>query len=129
MSITTGADRDHPPHGRVEVVIEARDLRCYDPDQRRWLLDPGKLTFEVAASSRDIRAETTVEVEGATLPLSILNVESQPFMVLDQEFARKRFGEDSALIALAFARRFGLTTAELLRPHSPRQLLAALRQS
>lgn len=35
----------------------------------------------------------------------------------------------SALIALAFARRFGLTTAELLRPHSPRQLLAALRQS
>ncbi len=35
----------------------------------------------------------------------------------------------AVLIAIAFARRFGLTTAELLRPHSPRQLLAALRQS
>lgn len=35
----------------------------------------------------------------------------------------------AGLIAVAFARRFGLTTAELLRPHWPRQLLAALRQS
>ncbi len=77
---------------RVSVTIEARDLRYYDTDYRRWLLDAGKLTFEVAASSRDIRGEKTVEVEGAALPLTILNVESQPFMVLEQEFARKRFG-------------------------------------
>lgn len=77
---------------RVEISVEARDLRYYDADQGRWLLDPGRLTFEIAASSRDIRAEKTVEVEGAALPLSILSVESQPFIVLEQEFARKRFG-------------------------------------
>ncbi len=78
---------------RVVVTLEARDLRYYDPDYRQWLLDAGKLMIEVGASSRDIRLETTIEVKAPALPLSILNVESQPFMVLEQEFARKRFGE------------------------------------
>jgi beta-glucosidase len=78
--------------GRVEVTIEARDLRYYDPDYRAWLLDAGKLTIEAAASSRDIRLEKTIDVKAPALPSSILNVESQPFMVLEQEFARKRFG-------------------------------------
>lgn len=77
---------------RVAVTIEARDLRYYDPDYRRWLLDAGKLTIEVAASSRDIRGEKTIEIEATALPLTILNVESQPSMVLEQDFARKRFG-------------------------------------
>lgn len=35
----------------------------------------------------------------------------------------------AVLIAIAFARRFELTAADLLRPHSPRQMLAALRGS
>ena len=78
---------------RVSVTIETRDLRYFDPDFRRWLLDAGKLSIEVAASSRDIRGECVVEVEGASLPRTILNVESQPYMVLEQELARKRFGE------------------------------------
>ncbi|MDX8463158.1 beta-glucosidase family protein [Mesorhizobium humile] len=77
---------------RVEVTIEARDLRYYDCDHRRWLLDAGKLTIEVAASSRDIRLERTIDVEAPALPSSILTVESQPATVLEQEFARKRFG-------------------------------------
>ncbi len=34
----------------------------------------------------------------------------------------------AVLIAVAFARRFGLTAGELVRPHGPRQLLAALRK-
>ncbi|MBN9220311.1 MAG: glycoside hydrolase family 3 C-terminal domain-containing protein [Mesorhizobium sp.] len=77
---------------RVEVAVEARDLRYYDCDHRRWLLDAGKLTIEVAASSRDIRLERTVDVEAPALPSSILTVESQPATVLEQDFARKRFG-------------------------------------
>jgi beta-glucosidase len=77
---------------RVEVAVEARDLRYYDCDHRRWLLDAGKLTIEVAASSRDIRLERTIDVEAPALPSSILTVESQPSTVLEQEFARKRFG-------------------------------------
>lgn len=77
---------------RVTVILEARDLRYYDPDHRQWLLDAGKLTIEVGASSRDIRLEATLDVKAPALPLSILNVESQPFMVLEQDFARKRFG-------------------------------------
>lgn len=77
---------------RVEVVIEARDLRYYDCDYRAWLLDAGKLTIEVAASSRDIRLEKEIAVEARALPTSILNVESQPSTVLEQEFTRKQFG-------------------------------------
>ena len=77
---------------RVDVTIEARDLRYYDPDYRTWLLDAGKLTLEVAASSRDIRLEKTIHVEAPALPSSILTVESQPSTVLEQEYARKRFG-------------------------------------
>ena len=77
---------------RVKIEIEARDLRYYDPDYRQWLLDAGRLTIEVGASSRDIRLETTLEVEAPALPSSILNVESQPSTVMEQDFARRRFG-------------------------------------
>ncbi|MBB5576999.1 beta-glucosidase family protein [Rhizobium paranaense] len=77
---------------RVSIVIEARDLRYYDPDYRRWLLDAGKLSIEVASSSRDIRGECLISVEAVALPLTVLSVESQPSVVLEQEFARKRFG-------------------------------------
>lgn len=77
---------------RVEISIEARDLRYYDPDYHAWLLDAGKLTIEVGASSRDIRIAKTLDVDAPALPSSILSVESQPSTVLEQEFARKRFG-------------------------------------
>ncbi|MDB5555227.1 MAG: glycosyl hydrolase [Rhizobium sp.] len=77
---------------RIEIRIEARDLRYYDPDYRQWLLDAGKLTIEVGASSRDIRLETTLDVHAPALPSSILNVESQPATVMEQGFARERFG-------------------------------------
>lgn len=76
---------------RVEISVEARDLCYYDTDYRQWLLDAGKLTFDVGASSRDIRLEATVDVEAAARPSTILNVESQPFMVLEHAFARDRF--------------------------------------
>jgi beta-glucosidase len=78
---------------RVEIEVEARDLRYYDPVHRAWLLDAGKLTFEVGASSRDIRLEKTVDVEAAKLPSTVFDVESQPFLVFEQPLARKRFGE------------------------------------
>jgi beta-glucosidase len=78
---------------RVEVVIDARDLRYYDPDHRAWLLDAGKLTFDVGSSSRDLRLAATVDVEAAARPSTILSVESQPFMVLENAFARDRFAE------------------------------------
>ncbi|MDM9622920.1 glycosyl hydrolase [Rhizobium sp. AC44/96] len=78
---------------RVDVTIEARDLRYYDPDHRQWLLDAGKLTMEVGASSRDLLLDVTLDVQAPALPSSILNVESQPFLVLEQEYARKRFGQ------------------------------------
>lgn len=77
---------------RIEVPIEAHDLRYYDTEYRAWLLDAGKLTIEVGASSRDIRLSKTLDVEAPALPSSILNVESQPSTVLEQEFARERFG-------------------------------------
>lgn len=77
---------------RVEIQIAARDLRYYDPAYRQWLLDAGKLAIEVGASSRDIRLETVLEVQAAALPSSLLDVESQPFLLLEQEFARNRFG-------------------------------------
>lgn len=78
--------------GRVEVTVEARDLRYYDPDHRQWLLDAGKLSIEVGASSRDIRLEQVLDVEAPRLPSSMLGVESQPALVFEQAFARKRFG-------------------------------------
>ncbi|SDA91655.1 beta-glucosidase family protein [Mesorhizobium qingshengii] len=84
-------DLDPGETKRVDIVIEARDLRYYDPDHGQWLLDAGKLSIEIGASSRDIRLEKTLDVDAASRPSTILNVESQPFMVLEQEFARKRF--------------------------------------
>ncbi|WP_192384412.1 beta-glucosidase [Mesorhizobium silamurunense] len=76
---------------RVEVTIDSRDLRYYDPAYRQWLLDAGQISFEVGASSRDIRLEKTVMVDAPALPSTVLDVESQPFLVLEQDFARRRF--------------------------------------
>ncbi|MDX3925774.1 MAG: glycoside hydrolase family 3 C-terminal domain-containing protein [Shinella sp.] len=76
---------------RVEVTMEGRDLCYFDPAHQQWLLDAGRLTFEVGASSRDIRLEATVEVDAPALPSTILDVESQPFLVIEREFARRRF--------------------------------------
>ncbi|WP_255555945.1 glycoside hydrolase family 3 C-terminal domain-containing protein [Tessaracoccus palaemonis] len=57
----------------VTVRAEARDLAYWDVRVDRWIVEPGAYTFEVGASSRDLRGSVVVELEGdqVTLPISL----------------------------------------------------------
>ncbi|KAA0960064.1 beta-glucosidase [Microbacterium sp. ANT_H45B] len=57
----------------VELVVARADLAYWDVRVDRWIVEPGTYRIEVAASSRDIRSSTTVEVEGdvVVLPLTM----------------------------------------------------------
>jgi beta-glucosidase len=48
----------------VDVVVRREDLAYWDTRVDRWLVEGGIYSVEVAASSRDIRATVTVDVEG-----------------------------------------------------------------
>lgn len=76
---------------RVEVSLEARDLRYYDTQHRKWLLDAGQLTIEVGASSRDIRLEQIIDVDAPALPSSFLTLDTQSYVLLETDVARTRF--------------------------------------
>lgn len=57
----------------VQITLRRADLAYCDIRVGRWVLEGGSYTVEVAASSRDIRATTTVDVTGdeVTVPLTL----------------------------------------------------------
>lgn len=57
----------------VELVVRREDLAYWDVRVDRFIVEGGEYTVEVAASSRDIRSSSTVEVEGdaVALPLTM----------------------------------------------------------
>jgi beta-glucosidase len=64
--------------GASEVVtfdLDARDLSYWHPVLRRWVVEGGEFVVAVGASSRDLRGEVRVQVEGedVTLPLHDLS--------------------------------------------------------
>ncbi|GAA1970147.1 glycoside hydrolase family 3 C-terminal domain-containing protein [Isoptericola halotolerans] len=64
--------------GASEVVtfdLDARDLSYWHPVLRRWVVEGGEFVVAVGASSRDLRGEVRVQVDGedVTLPLHELS--------------------------------------------------------
>lgn len=57
----------------VEVRVRRSDLAYWDTRVDLWVVEGGRYTVEVGASSRDIRSVTTVDVEGdpVRIPLSL----------------------------------------------------------
>ncbi|MCS3442416.1 glycoside hydrolase family 3 C-terminal domain-containing protein [Microbacterium phyllosphaerae] len=57
----------------VELVVRREDLAYWDVRVDRFIVEGGEYTVEVAASSRDIRSSSSVEVEGdaVSLPLTM----------------------------------------------------------
>lgn len=53
----------------VSMSFAASDLASYDEDKDAWVVDEGDYTFEVGASSRDIRGNVNAKVTGMELPL------------------------------------------------------------
>lgn len=46
----------------VRIPLAANDLRYWDAARHAWVLEPGRVTVQIGASSADIRAERTLEV-------------------------------------------------------------------
>lgn len=59
----------------VTVDLDARALSYWHPVLRRWVVEGGEFVVSVGASSRDLRGEVTVAVDGedVTLPLHALS--------------------------------------------------------
>ncbi|WP_091229984.1 glycoside hydrolase family 3 C-terminal domain-containing protein [Microbacterium sp. 3J1] len=57
----------------VELTIRRDDLAYWDVRVDRWIVEPGEYILDVAASSRDIRSSTTVQIAGdlVSLPLTM----------------------------------------------------------
>ncbi len=47
----------------VAITLRKSDLAVYDVDVGSWVVEPATYTFEVAASSRDVRAEAQISIE------------------------------------------------------------------
>ncbi len=48
---------------KVTIPLKANDLQYFDPDQQKWVLEPGKVKLLVGASSSDIRIEGEITVK------------------------------------------------------------------
>jgi len=55
----------------VEIKLTRRDFAYFHPDLNDWRVPDGKFVIRIGASSRDIRLEKTLEVEGDTLVVPI----------------------------------------------------------
>jgi beta-glucosidase len=53
---------------RVWLNLTARDFSYWHPGLGRWVLEPGRFDIAIGASSRDIRAVVSVEIDGPPLP-------------------------------------------------------------
>ncbi len=51
----------------VTLKVNSADLASFDEAKSAWVVDAGTYTFKVGASSRDIKAELTVDVKGSTV--------------------------------------------------------------
>jgi beta-glucosidase len=52
----------------AEFALDERSFAFYHADRRQWVVEAGDYTVFVGASSRDIRLNASVAVEGETLP-------------------------------------------------------------
>lgn len=57
----------------VDLIVRRQDLAYWDIRVDRWIVEPGSYRVDVAASSRDIRSTSTVDVDGdvVSLPLTM----------------------------------------------------------
>ena len=68
----TTVDLEPGDSADVELTLGSRDLAYWSTAHARWVVEPGPFTFEVGASSRDIRLRATVHVD-ATPPRTPLD--------------------------------------------------------
>jgi len=47
---------------RAQVVLQEDAFKYYDPEQRRWVLEPGEFEVLVGASATDIRQRARLVV-------------------------------------------------------------------
>jgi beta-glucosidase len=51
----------------VALSLDGRDLSYFHPGVGRWVLEGGTFTIHVGASSRDLRLQTSIDVEGEAI--------------------------------------------------------------
>ena len=67
----TGVTLDPGASERVSVLLSREDLAYWDVRVDGWVVEGGEYTVSVGASSRDLRAEAVVAVEGDELRLPV----------------------------------------------------------
>ncbi len=77
---------------KVAIAIPAEDLCAYDTARQRWALDDDTVVIEVAASSRDVRLEASLQTKASVSEHRRIARDTQPVFVLANPIARKMFG-------------------------------------
>ncbi|RKQ92165.1 beta-glucosidase-like glycosyl hydrolase [Solirubrobacter pauli] len=67
---------------RVTFTLKVADLAFFDQDAGRWVVDPGRYGLQVARSSAQAEAQTTVTVRGTLTP-TVATVEVKPALAGD----------------------------------------------
>ncbi|HEY0866412.1 MAG TPA: glycoside hydrolase family 3 C-terminal domain-containing protein [Fimbriimonas sp.] len=49
---------------RIELSVRVKDLACWDPGQRRWVVEEGRVEIQVGRSSRDVALRQTLSIGG-----------------------------------------------------------------
>jgi beta-glucosidase len=91
----------------VELVIEGRDLAYWDVALDRFVVEPGDYTVAVGASSRDLRLEGEIELDGEEVRAP-LTMESTLGEVLAHPIAGELVGRQLASLPVAQADGAGL---------------------
>src|SRR5690606_35035041 len=91
----------------VELVIEGRDLAYWDVALDRFVIEPGDYAVAVGASSRDLRLEDEIELDGEEVRAP-LTMESTLGEVLAHPIAGELVGRQLASMPVAQADGSGL---------------------
>ncbi|MDF2555727.1 MAG: glycosyl hydrolase, partial [Microbacterium sp.] len=91
----------------VRLVVRRADLAYWDIRVDEWVVEGGRYTVEVAASSRDIRATATVLIEGdvVRVPLSEQSsigdlLENEVTGPVIREALQPMFGDDEGMLRM-----------------------------
>jgi beta-glucosidase len=113
----------------VRLVVRRADLAYWDIRVDEWVVEGGRYTVEVAASSRDIRATATVLIEGdvVRVPLSEQSsigdlLENEVTGPVIREALQPMFGDDEGMLRMMASFPIGRLAGFPNAPVSPEQI-------
>lgn len=76
---------------RVSLTLPVDDLRYYDTNRQRWILEAGEIDLCVGGHSRDLPLQVSVTALNKVARYRLIARDTQPVFILENPLARQRF--------------------------------------